>query len=158
MTDPTTDFRALCAELVEYVERLPLEGALPLVDRTRAALSQPAPEPPTDEALLLLAAKAAGYERIASADDDYLSIDAAELVAFGRTVLARWGLGNGADPTPNRPPLWQVMQDAHPPGLTTPDRFWMYERDCFAAELRAIADWLRDLLLAEADRAEAGEQ
>ena len=24
------DFRALCAELVEYVERLPLEGALPL--------------------------------------------------------------------------------------------------------------------------------
>jgi hypothetical protein len=43
---------------------------------------------------------------------------------------------------PNRPPLWQVMQNARPSGLTTPDRFWMYERDCFAAEIRAIADWL----------------
>jgi hypothetical protein len=79
--------------------------------------------------------------------------------------------------TPNRPPLWQVMEDARPPGLTTPDRFWMYEKDCFAAELRAIAEWIRDRhrlqpdsstyigaslvaaeLLAEADRAEAGEQ
>ena len=90
------------------------------------------------------------------------------------------------DPTPNRPPLWQVMADARPPGLTTQARFWMYERDCFAAEIRALADWLvpeepeppdgyaetsagyrhtvwevhdelRDRLLAEADRAEAGE-
>jgi hypothetical protein len=77
------------------------------------------------------------------------------------------------NPTPNRP-LWQVMQDARPPGLTTPDRFWMYERDCCAAELRAIAEAVQtqftkhfadgdavlleviNWLLVEADCAEAG--
>jgi hypothetical protein len=72
-------------------------------------------------------------------------------------------------------PLWRVMHDAYwktagmggdiPPACTG---------ECFAAELRAIADWLvpepdadcivpghgqylYDLLLAEVDRAEAGE-
>ena len=77
------------------------------------------------------------------------------------------------------PPLWRVMKDAYmaPPTTAT-------EAQCYAAEIRAIADWLvpeeepitdqeaeclvtcgkrrqrtrhRDRLLAEADRAEAGE-
>ena len=70
-------------------------------------------------------------------------------------------------------PLWKVMYDSRPPGLTTPDRFWMYERDCYAAELRAIAEAIDDRvaqcldddpaeiatwLRKEADRAERGEK
>jgi hypothetical protein len=57
--------------------------------RIRTALAAE-PQAPTDEALLLLAAKAIGYERIATDDCD-LSIDAAELIAFARAVLARYG-------------------------------------------------------------------
>jgi hypothetical protein len=77
-----------------------------------------------------------------------------------------------ADPTPNRPPLWEVMQDAYfkgrNPGISEPHGY--------AAEIRAIADeaqvqfdghfagrWEKELriidwLRAEADRADAGEQ
>ena len=66
-------------------------------------LSPPAAEPqgPTDDAILLLAAKAAGYERIESADDDYLAIDSTELVAFARAVLARWGAIDSPQPPPD---------------------------------------------------------
>jgi hypothetical protein len=49
------DFRALCAELlaeVEYLNKILEQDAqadLTLLPRARAALSQPAPKPPTDE-------------------------------------------------------------------------------------------------------------
>jgi hypothetical protein len=77
----------------------------------------------------------------------------------------------------NRPPLWQVMHDAYEEAFITGDGCTWTGR---AAEIRAIADWLvpeeepeplpleeqvawatrrnmRQRLLAEADRAEAGE-
>jgi hypothetical protein len=88
------------------------------------------------------------------------------------------------DPTPNRPPLWEVMRDA----LSAIPKDTIFKggdgfvRVCVAAQLRAIADWLvpeedpfvfetgsadwfyqrnrerlRRQLRAEADRAEAGE-
>jgi uncharacterized Rossmann fold enzyme len=51
MTDP--DFRALCAELLEALEiqldELRFDNRL--CKRAHATLSQPAPEPPTDEKL-----------------------------------------------------------------------------------------------------------
>jgi hypothetical protein len=76
-----------------------------------------------------------------------------------------------------RPPLWQVMQDAWD---DVPEYVLSVERAYIAAQIRAIADWLvpeeepeplpledqiawvarcnmRQRLLAEADRAEAGE-
>lgn len=82
---------------------------------------------------------------------------------------------------PNRPPLWQVMRTAYDcstaPNGSTDD--WT-ERDGFAAEIRAIAEWIKKarpdsdeilhgairadeldsilaLLTAEADRAERGD-
>lgn len=52
-----TDFRALCAELVEALAEWQLGGGPPedtadadLIDRARAALAQPEPVAPTDEA------------------------------------------------------------------------------------------------------------
>jgi hypothetical protein len=68
--------------------------------------------------------------------------------------------------TPNRPPLWEEMQAAYfkgrNPGLN--------DRHGYAAEIRALRDWLvpeglltadetdiRDMLTAEADRAERGD-
>lgn len=55
MTDPTpTDWRALCAELVEDIEEW-MDGtdhcppsSVALVNRARAALAQPEPQGPTD--------------------------------------------------------------------------------------------------------------
>jgi hypothetical protein len=77
--------------------------------------------------------------------------------------------------TTNRPPLWQLMKDAYlaPPTTAT-------EGQCWAAEIRAVADWLlpetepenrpledqiawttrynlRQQLLGQADRAERGD-
>jgi hypothetical protein len=77
------------------------------------------------------------------------------------------------DPTPNRPPLWQVMQAAFTemPNNGPIDAGTGFVRACCAAELRAIAERIEDeyasdisvvgvvsMLHAEADRAEAGEQ
>jgi hypothetical protein len=193
MTNP--DFRALCAELVQQ-----LEDALDftvssdtrvytkeLTRRARAALSQPAPEPiphncwldeeypcPTacvfdDPAECItdctFAAKLEAEQRPKTACKHYrsepLSQPAPCWPAGGREM---------ADPTPNRPPLWEVMHCAY-----SPHREPGQWRLGYAAELRAIADWLvpdgdpdtdcivpehgrylHTLLLAEANRAEAG--
>ena len=88
------------------------------------------------------------------------------------------------DPTPNRPPLWRVMNAAFMDAFMDADSGQL--GPTIAAEIRALADWLvpeepeppdgyaetsagyrhtvwevhdelRDRLLAEADRAEAGE-
>jgi hypothetical protein len=89
--------------------------------------------------------------------------------------ITEWNLGAPHGPTPNRPPLWRVMDDAYSAVVESPT-----EGPCYAAELRAIADWLvpeeevtaegehyqarqiereylREVLLDEARRAEAGE-
>ena len=85
----TTNLRALCAELAEALCGYDLEkDDQLLVLRARADLAAE-PQGPTDETILMLAAKTIGYERIASDDCD-LSIDAVELIAFARTALARW--------------------------------------------------------------------
>jgi hypothetical protein len=81
MTDFTpTDFRALCAELVEKLDALNCSYNIPsqsaLVERARAALAQPEPQGPTDEELWDL------YQHLGS----YFSP-----TEFARTVLARWG-------------------------------------------------------------------
>jgi hypothetical protein len=83
------DFRALCAELVEYVERLPLEGALPLVDRTRAALSQPAPEPQTDDEIATLISWL--LERATQAADMGASVSAGKFTLAAQLLGEQWG-------------------------------------------------------------------
>jgi hypothetical protein len=84
MTNPTpTDWRALCAELVDCLEKAnwPLRHKaifeICLAD-ARAALAQPEPQGPTDEELMALAV--AVFEDPFSTDKDY-----------ARAVLARFG-------------------------------------------------------------------
>jgi len=81
----TPDFRALCAELtvkLEYwmsaINRRPLHS-VELVDRARAALATPPPEPPTDEEL---------YDYWISTSPQF---GCADPVGFARAVLERWG-------------------------------------------------------------------
>lgn len=52
---PRPDFRALCAELLAELEdcfTISKPAGDPLIQRAHAALAQPAPEPPTDEAII----------------------------------------------------------------------------------------------------------
>jgi hypothetical protein len=78
----TTDWRALCAELVEDIEEWMAgtdhcpPSSMTLVKRARAALAQPEPQGPSDEELWDL------YQDLGS----YFSP-----TEFARTVLARWG-------------------------------------------------------------------
>jgi len=74
----TPDFRALCAELCLIWSRSTnsddlFENMVPLVDRARAALATPPPEPPTDEELY-----------------DYW-ISTSPQFGCARAVLERWG-------------------------------------------------------------------
>jgi hypothetical protein len=75
-----TDFRALCAELTDWIHdetRTSSGIPHPLVARARAALeAQPEPQGPTDEELWDL------YQHLGS----YFSP-----TKFARTVLTRWG-------------------------------------------------------------------
>jgi hypothetical protein len=84
-----TDFRALCAELVEDIEEW-MDGtdhcppsSVALVNRARAALAQPEPQGPTDEELGELL-----YYEFTTSTGHGERVDALE---YARAVLARWG-------------------------------------------------------------------
>lgn len=93
----TTDFRALCAELLREFEHATHDDyQQELKGRARAALAEPHPEPPTDEELLALFDQ---FDIDGMADvtkgmpldtfwDDY---QPREAVKYARAVLARWG-------------------------------------------------------------------
>jgi hypothetical protein len=77
-----TDFRALCAELLDELDfQSSHHSAVDLKARARAALAQPEPQGPTDEELLF------AYDEFDLAD----SGDTDVLVRGLRAVLARWG-------------------------------------------------------------------
>jgi hypothetical protein len=83
MANTSTDWRALCAELVDALEEWELGCAPPedtadadLIARARAALAQPEPEGPTDDELLDLT--------------DY-GVSAESIGPLVSTVLTRWG-------------------------------------------------------------------
>jgi hypothetical protein len=82
-----TDFRALCAELIDELEDWIAFGdeadcadAHALVDNARAALAQPEPQEPTDEELWEL------YDEMGGVPED-----SAWCLNYARAVLARWG-------------------------------------------------------------------
>ena len=81
----TTDYRALCVELVNALDSGIPAGRIrmsPLADRARALLAQPVAEGPTDEELLRLAREwNSGFE----------SIELHFAADYARAVLARWG-------------------------------------------------------------------
>lgn len=93
-----TDFRALCAELVEDIEEW-IDGtdhcppsSVALVNRARAALAQPEPPEPTDEELIQLAIDTRLYRFQATAGDPVqYEMTEQQVHAFARAVLARWG-------------------------------------------------------------------
>jgi hypothetical protein len=87
MTDLSpTDWRALCAELVNELEEWvafgdvgEIELAHALIDRARAALAQPEPQGASDEEL---------YDYWISTSPEF---GCADPVGFARAILARWG-------------------------------------------------------------------
>ena len=91
----TTDFRALCAELLRELEHATHDDyQQALKDRARAALAEPQPEPPTDEELAQTAKQALESYRYNTELPYFLSEDSDEYEPFMlilRAVLARWG-------------------------------------------------------------------
>ena len=97
----TTDYRALCAELLaqalELIETSPRDDATiirhqELFDRARDALAQPEPEGPTDEELLRIYGLAKRDHCYEGPIDDWPNrAERAATVHGLRAVLARWG-------------------------------------------------------------------
>ena len=90
-----TDFRALCAELVEelevwiaYGDEADCADAHVVVDRARAALAEQ-PVGPTDEELDEFAVFWWGSDTDERTVTDV--IECCSMAAFARAVLARWG-------------------------------------------------------------------
>ena len=89
-----TDFRALCAELADCLEKAnwPLRHKTLFeicLDTARASLAQPEPEGPTDEELKNLANKA--WISVDVLKEYDLIENAFDCCGFARAVLARWG-------------------------------------------------------------------
>ena len=75
----TTDFRALCAELVEaFKDENTYTQRVEALDRARAALATPPPEPPTDEELVT-------FLYVIDPEDELSPL------AMVRAALERWG-------------------------------------------------------------------
>ena len=82
-----TDFRALCAELVDALQyhreqTRPIKRTTEILTRARAALAQPEPQGPTDAELHQL------WQNLYAFHDGPTSGDVAEI---SRTALQRWG-------------------------------------------------------------------
>jgi hypothetical protein len=115
-----TDFRALCAELVENLERYQcwyiedngygIPDLEALLRRASAALAQPEPQGPTDEELRDLWSWAAGQDQGPWPTQQH---------CFARAVLARW----------NRPTIKPVLVAERLPGPEDCDakgRCWVW--------------------------------
>jgi hypothetical protein len=77
----TPDFRALCKELVDELQGYKVAYPMhcrALLNRARAALATPPPEPPTDEELMALAITV--FNDHCATDKDY-----------ARAALEKWG-------------------------------------------------------------------
>jgi hypothetical protein len=108
----TTDYRAMCAELVDSVELLlemravdakPMAITEDRLTRARALLAQPVAEGPTDEELLRLAREW---------NSGFKSIELHFAADYARAVLAKWG---HSTPQPEPAPV-AVSEDLPEPG------------------------------------------
>jgi hypothetical protein len=102
MSDTAPDFRALCAELLSALEAEGYEEWSidpedhPLCERARAALTTSPPEPPpywpTKGEVIQLAMDTRLYRFQATAGDPIqYEMTEAQLIAFARAALERWG-------------------------------------------------------------------
>lgn len=92
----TPDFRALCEELLqplaEYDDANPYHDHRALIDRARAALATPPPEPPSEKEIELFIESIRMpwiLEQISRATDPDSDFD----VVIVRAALERWGHG-----------------------------------------------------------------
>ena len=121
-----TDFRALCAELLDWAERTSSHYVMhpDVILRARAALAQPEPQGPTDEEL-----KAAYWDAFVEAapcgaDESWLA---------GLRAVARWG----------RPAIAPIPVSERLPGAEDCDaegRCWWWDDDDFCW---VLDDWAR---------------
>jgi hypothetical protein len=95
----TDTYRALCKELVDELEdwiycddESEIADTHSLINRARAALAQPEPVAPSNEALIQLAIDTRLYRFQATAGDPVqYEMTEQQVHAFARAVLARWG-------------------------------------------------------------------
>jgi hypothetical protein len=89
---PDPDYKALCAELTEYVSLLD-EPPHELAVRALALLAQPEPLAPTDEELLELLSRVSGLPNFDTyiVDGGRIMSEPVELLAYARAVLTRYG-------------------------------------------------------------------
>jgi len=144
-----TDFRALCAELVDeledwiaYGDEADCADAHAVVDRARAALSQPEPQGPTDEELIQLAIDTRLYRFQATVGDPVqYEMSEQQVHAFARAVLTRWG----------RPAITPIPVSERLPGpedCDTRGRCWWFSpllggwKLCDARGMTAFPFWL----------------
>jgi hypothetical protein len=123
-----TDFRALCAELIEIIEEhcnpdeYSLLDVVNVLNRARAALeAQPEPQGPTDAELITMWATTRYIDQPEGG------------LAYGRAVLARWG----------RPAIEPVPVSERLPGPEDCDEeglCWWWDSDC-----RQTEAWCRGL-------------
>jgi len=98
------NYRALCAKLVDELEDFQESlvevgagwynpGTKALIDSARAALAHPEPMAPTDEELLKLLSGVSGLPDCDTyiVDGGRIMSEPNELLAYARSVLARWG-------------------------------------------------------------------
>ena len=84
----TTDFRALCAELLREFEHATHDDyQQELKDRARAALAEPQPEGPSGDEIYKLALEG---DFLVDVGDGFTCMVQDE-IEFARAVLARWG-------------------------------------------------------------------
>lgn len=90
------DYKALCAELLEWAERTSghYYKQADVILRARAALAQPEPVAPTDEKLLEIATQQWGSFHGSAqwpGAEHVVEVSRSDLVSFARAILAKWG-------------------------------------------------------------------
>jgi len=98
-----TDFRALCAELLEALENAirvvyredgtkHISTADPVITKADAALAQPEPQGPTDEEIGDWHDKCADLTRLGAADHYWaFDVEESDVIAIVHAALQRWG-------------------------------------------------------------------
>ena len=139
----STDYRALCAELIEDVRYLidcvdhdccdpvALMECREHVSQTRTALAQPQPQGPSDEDLIQLAIDTRLYRFQATAGDPIqYEMTEQQIHAFARAALARWG----------RPAIEPVLVSERLPGEGDCDA----EGRCWLTSVDVEPGWVAD--------------
>jgi len=103
-----TDFRVLCAELLQAIEDDVIDTNdgprfQAVVDRVRAALAEPESQRPTDEELTWLWDHVATNRRQRMTWFEVDCLPETDYQQFARSVLRQWG----------RPSLWRAKPSSH---------------------------------------------